>query len=553
MFIFAFNLMAVLPANAQVASPNSWVIYFNNKGNSNYSFSQPADFLSNRAIARRITHQIPIDSLDLPVHQPYIDSVAARGFQILNRSKWLNAISVFSTDSTLINSLSNLPFISQVLNVKIKINGGTPVEKWQEQTINNRSYIEPVYDPGSAFSYGPSLRQIAMLQGDLLHLSGHRGEGMLIAVIDGGFWNVGNNPAFDSLIQDGRLLSTYDFVERETNVFDDNNHGALVLSTMCANIPGQLIGTAPYAEYMLLRSEDVDTEYLIEEFNWVCAAEYADSAGADIINSSLGYTTFDNPMMNWTYNDMDGNTGIATRGATHAGEKGILVVNSAGNSGASSWYYIGVPADADQILAVGAVDSLEVITDFSSRGPSFDGRIKPDVCAMGKDVVLANNAGGIQTGNGTSFAGPIMAGMAACLWQSDPGISNQQLRQAILESCDQFSNPDHEKGYGIPDFGLAFSVLYGKSIERPGESLIISVGPNPTQNHIYVNFFSEDTQRFEVELCNLLGQVLQRESFHYRASSYNAVKFNLETLSEGVYVIKVNGKNIQSTQKIIKQ
>lgn len=538
---------------AQVASPNTWVVYFSNKGNTNYSFSSPANYLSSRAISRRLVHQITIDSLDLPVHQAYIDSVVARGFQVLNKSKWLNAISVFSNDSTLPATLANLPFVNQVVNVKIKLNGQGPVEKWQGETFENKKYIQPISSSQNSFSYGPSLRQINMLQGDLLHQGGYRGEGMLIAVLDGGFWNVNANPAFDSLIQSGRLLSTWDFVARNSNVFDDNNHGALVLSTMCANLPGMLIGTAPYAEYILLRSEDVDTEYLIEEFNWVCAAEYADSAGADIINSSLGYTTFDNTAMNWIYDDMDGNTSIASRGAYHASQKGLLVVNSAGNSGASTWYYIGAPADAKDILAVGAVDSMEVITGFSSRGPSFDGRVKPDVAAMGRDVVLASNGGGIQTGNGTSFASPIMAGMAACLWQSDPTLTNMQLRQAILESCDQFNNPDHEKGYGIPDFGIAFTVLNGKNLQPTGESMLVSIGPNPTLDYTDINFFSKDTQTIEVKLFDLFGKVLQEENLFYKAGSYHGIRLNLQSLEGGIYVVKVNGNGVQTTQKLIKQ
>jgi subtilisin family serine protease len=342
-------------------------------------------------------------------------------------------------------------------------------------------------------------------------------------------------------------------VSRNNNVFDDNNHGALVLSTMAANMPGMLVGTAPYAEYLLLRSEDVDTEYLIEEFNWVCAAEYADSAGADIINSSLGYTTFDNPAMNWIYDDMDGNTSIASKGAFQASQKGLLVVNSAGNSGASPWYYIGAPADAKDILAVGAVDSMEVITGFSSRGPSFDGRVKPDVAAMGRDVVLANNGGGIQTGNGTSFASPILAGMAACLWQSDPSLSNLQLRQAILESCDQYANPDFEKGYGIPDFSLAFTVLNGKNLQQPNETMLVSVGPNPTLSYTDINFFSKDTQTIEVKLFDLFGKLLQEKNLFYKGNSYNGIRLNIENLEAGIYVVKVIGKGVETTQKIVKQ
>jgi len=550
--LFVIPALSCINAYGQIASPNTWVVYFTNKGNTLFSLAQPTDYLSQRAISRRVNHQIQIDSLDLPVHQAYVDSVVARGFTLLNKSKWLNAISVFSTDSTLITSLNNLPFIEQIVNVKAK-NNSQPFEKWNEEVFSKKSFIQPIADPQNSFTYGPSLRQISMLQGDLLHANGFRGEGMLIAVLDAGFWNLNNNAAFDSLIQNGRLFSTWDFVEKNTDVFDDNNHGTSVLSTMASIIPGLLVGTAPYADYILLRTEDVDSEFLIEEFNWVCGAEYADSAGADILNSSLGYTTFDNPAMNYSYMDLNGINGIASRGAKKASEKGILVINSAGNSGSNSWFYIGVPADSDEILAVGAVDSLEVITNFSSRGPSYDGRIKPDVAAMGKDVVLANGNGGIQTGNGTSFSAPIMAGMAACLWQSNPNLTNMHLRQAIIESCDQFNNPDSEKGYGIPDFGIAFSILNGKKINQPKRNTQMVLSPNPCIAFTDLNLYSRDTQIINVSLFNAYGQLMQEEKLTYMGKSNTTLRLNLSELPAGIYMIDVNGLNIKTTQKIIKQ
>ena len=259
-----------------------------------------------------------------------------------------------------------------------------------------------------------------MLKGDILHNRDLKGKGKLIAILDAGFSRVDEMIAFEELFAENRILGTKDFVQRNNNVFDEHTHGMMVLSTMGAENKGQIIGTSPEASFWLLRTEDVDSENLIEEYNWLCAAEFADSVGADIINSSLGYTTFDDAGQNHTYTDMDGRTAPVSIAATIAAQKGMIVVNSAGNSGSGSWHFIGAPADADSILSVGAVDENADFAWFSSYGPSFDGRVKPTVVAQGRNTIVATSNNGTLTGNGTSFSSPIVAGLSACLWEAHP-------------------------------------------------------------------------------------------------------------------------------------
>lgn len=273
----------------------------------------------------------------------------------------------------------------------------------------------------NSFNYGQATGQTQMIAMDALHNLGYAGEGMLIALLDGGFLDANIMPSLDSVFSNNQVLATWDFVSNDANVYDDNWHGASVFSCIAANVPGEMVGTAPHAQFLLLRSEDVSSEYIIEEYNYAAAAEFADSAGADVIHSSLGYTKFDDASQDHTYADMNGNTAPATIAADLAAKKGIIVTSSAGNEGNSQWNYISVPADGDSVLAVGAVDQQAMYSSFSSNGPSADGRVKPDVAAVGGSTFLFMpfNPSVVQA-SGTSFSGPIIAGAAACLWQSWP-------------------------------------------------------------------------------------------------------------------------------------
>ncbi len=363
-----------------------------------------------------------------------------------------------------------------------------------------------------------------MLGGDLMHSKGFKGEGIIIAVIDAGFYNVDKLDIFSGL--QNQILGTYDFVDGDSNVYDDHTHGMMVLSTMAAKVG--LIGAAPEAQYILLRSEDVFSENLIEEFMWVTAAEYADSMGADIINSSLGYTTFDNVNQNHSYDDMDGKTTPISIGAGIACDKGIIVVNSAGNSGNSNWYYIGAPADNYDVLTVGAVDENKESASFSSHGPNVDGSIKPNIVAQGINVVVVNSNNEYITSNGTSFSSPLTAGMVACLWGAHSNKSANSIKEAIYKSSDKYLIPNNQFGFGIPDYYDAYYYLNSELLIPINESIVDDLN--------YVIYSIE-------------GKIIDSGKIYSNNISdfYRIVKPKIP----GLYIINLNSGTFELNKKII--
>ena len=425
-------------------APNKYFIAFTDKNSSPYSVSRPGEFLTQRAVGRREKQGIAIVENDIPVNQHYVDAIKKFNVGILTRSKWFNGVTVLCPDPAIIDSILLLPFVKRI-EKDVFFNNVTNYisnNKFISEEVSHEPFMQDVIpqvtvnNVNQAFNYGASFRQIHMLRGDSLHKMGYRGEGMVIAILDAGFYHADNLRAFDSLITNNQILGTKDFVYPGNNVYNEYEHGMEVLSCMGANLPGELIGTAPKASYWLLRSEDYYSENLIEEYNWVAAAEFADSAGADIINSSLGYTHFDNVAVSHTCNDMDGNTTPVTKGANMACGKGMIVVNSAGNYGGSAWKCLSAPADGYGALAVAAVDSNGIRASFSSTGEAAH-RIKPNVAAMGQAVVVSSTIGTITHSSGTSFSCPIIAGLAACLWQAAPGWSNNSILRAIELSGSQ--------------------------------------------------------------------------------------------------------------------
>jgi len=417
-----------------------YFVSFKNKANTTFSLNTPEEFLSQKTINKRELFAIPIDSTDLPVNIEYVTALQYAGVTIENKLKWFNGVVVSTFDNLLVETL-NHQFIDTIIGFGSWQNSKIVSEKWN---VN--------YD---VLDYGDAYNQLEMLGGNKLHEKGFAGEGMTIAVIDAGFYKVDELEFFADI--QNQILATYDFVDGNSNVYDDHTHGMMVLSTMGGK--GEMTGTAPEASYILLRTEDVFSENLIEEYMWVCAAEYADSAGADIINSSLGYTTFDDALQNHTYEDMDGETTPISIGAGIACSKGIIVVNSAGNSGSSSWHFIGAPADNFDVLSVGAVDENEEIASFSSYGPNADGALKPNVVAQGKNTVIISSSDTVRTGNGTSFSSPITAGMVACIWGAQPNQTPAAVKGAIYKSADRYLNPDDQFGYGIPNYYNAYQLL----------------------------------------------------------------------------------------------
>lgn len=449
------------------AQPGRYLVQFKDKAGTTFSLSAPGQYLSQRAIERRARYGIAIDSTDLPVNAWYLDSLRLSGtVTLLNISKWLNQVTIQTTDAAALEKIAAMPFVKNtsliapsapllpdIQNKFGRVNGS---ERFTPESTE-QSFI-------NYYSYGASSAQVKIHKGEFLHNLGFRGEGMQMAIIDAGFKNYLTLPTFDSIRNNNQILGTWDFVNNKASVNEEMAHGMQCLSTIAANIPGTFVGTAPKTSFYLYKTEDDSSEYPIEEHNYATALERADSVGADITSTSLGYTTFDNPAFNYTYADMDGNTSISARAADYAAAKGMLMIIAAGNEGGGLWNYLSTPADADSVLCVGAIDTFGNVAAFSGRGPSSDGQIKPSVTAVGQQAIVANQISGLpQPGNGTSFACPNMAGLATCLWQAFPEVSNMDIIGALQESATTFANPNNEGGYGIPDMKKAFVILLKKS------------------------------------------------------------------------------------------
>ena len=548
----AFIAMILLPAFVLGQVPVQHWVQFTDKDNTPFDVSQPLEFLSQRALDRRAIQKINILDNDLPVDPAYIQAVLDEGAVYLTHSKWFNSVTVIVPNQAMLSAIQNLPF---VLNSE-------PVGKkdGDKETINKFEFVEAEKSVAETHfnesNYGLGLNQIDMLGGISLHNQGFRGQGMLIAVLDGGFSNVDVFPAFDSLRANNRIVGGWDFVARDNSIYGDASHGMSVLSTMAANLPGEFVGTAPEASYLLFRTEDTSSELPVELDYWIAAAEFADSAGADIINSSLGYTTFDNSDFDFSYSDMNGDTIRGTRGADIAASKGILVVNSAGNSGDKPWQYIGAPSDGDSVLAIGAVTSEGFIANFSSEGLPSDNdiKIKPNVCAQGQQATIISGGGQVVTGNGTSFSGPIIAGMAACLWQiHKDSLTNMQIFHAIEASAHKFRNPDGFYGYGIPNFAKANLMLSGIDPDNVDESELFEISPNPFADQISGTFYSSSNQDVVIRLVNNLGQEVRR--FEKATDDFTAVEFSfsgLRSLTQGMYVLHIESDSGKYYQKMVK-
>jgi len=440
-----------------------YIIRFKDKGNNPFTLSNPSAFLSSRAIQRRTKYTIAIDSADLPVTPRYIDSIRLSGaVTILTISKWLNQVAIQTTDAAALNKINTFPFVISTNPVAAFAQpANDPVNKKLDAAGNFLPDEQTPQNPlGDYYNYGQSFGQVHLHNGEFLHNRGFRGEGMQLAILDAGFYHYLSLPTFDSIRNNNQVLGTWDFVAGNASVDEDHPHGMNCLSTIAANMPGVFMGTAPKTGFYLYRTEDAATEYPIEEQNWAAGIEKADSIGADLCSTSLGYSTFDNPAFNYSYANMDGNTTMIAKAADIAAKKGMLVLVAAGNEGTGSWHYITTPADADSVLTVGAVSINGVIGSFSSYGPSSDGQVKPGIAAVGVNAVIANTGNGQPTfGNGTSFACPNIAGLTTCLWQAFPEVNNIAIINTLQQSANRATNPDTRTGYGIPDMKKAFVML----------------------------------------------------------------------------------------------
>lgn len=489
--------LVVFQVNAQFSR---YTIQFRNKATSPFSLSNPAVYLSTKAITRRTTFNIAIDSADLPITPRYIDSVRLAGaVTILNKSKWLNQITIQTNDAAALSKINNLSFVQNVIGIAARLSNSLFPEK--DKYKLEKEIIPIIHNPSNLkveliqdfYNYGNTTNEIKLQNGQFLHNIGLRGENMLVAVLDGGFFQYKTLSSFDSMNLNNQVIQTWDFVSRDTNVNEDNSHGMSCLSTITGNIPGTFVGNAPKANVVLYRTEDVAGEYPIEEFNWVCGLEKADSIGASIASTSLGYTYFDNASLDYTYASMNGRTTIAARGGVFAHRKGLLLFSAMGNDGSNSWKYLSTPADLDSTIAVGAVTTAGVVGSFSSFGPSFDGRVKPEASAPGVNVFVQNANNTIGSGNGTSYACPKMAGLGTCLWQGFPEFNNYTIREAIIKSGSIFNTPNDRIGYGIPDMKKAFVFLLNRFAK------ITSATSTNCRTTLVWNSKDASTMKYEIE------------------------------------------------------
>lgn len=519
------------------AQEDAWV-YFTDKPDAAYYLANPLQMLSQKSLDRRAAQAISLDEKDVPVHEDYINIVAsATGITLMAKSKWLNSLHIRGNSND-INALLSLPFVQSVEFADKSLN----MQGRAAKAENSKSTVSK-FETMAEFSYGNSASQIQMLNGHLLHQQDYTGAGITIAILDSGFPGVNTAQPFQRLVQNNLILGTYDFVDRSFNVYDDHSHGTMVLSTMAGYVEGELTGTAPDAFYYLFRTEDAGSENPVEESYWVEAAEMADSLGVDVINTSLGYFAYDNPSCSYTYNDIDGQTAFITRGANIAFTRGMICVTSAGNTATSANPHIGVPADAFNTLTVGAVNSSETYAAFSSIGPSFDGRVKPDIMAQGVSAIISGTTGNISTSNGTSFSSPITAGLVACLWQALPDKTNAEILQIIKESADRYSSPNIQYGYGIPDFSLALQNALGIEKQSKAE---FALYPNPAYNEI--NIFLPTTEKANVSIFNNIGQLVIQQVVYKEKNS-----FSVEGLPAGVYFYKVNSGSVSRAGRLIKK
>lgn len=442
-------LLCMLSATAQ--KTYKYRVVLTDKTGTEYSIDRPQDFLSERALARRQRQQLPIDSTDLPVSRYYLEGLKNTGVSIVSVSKWNNTALVVVSDTMQMVPVKALPFVRSVRKVWTQPDSIPSRNLERKKEVTN--HVEKGTDP-----YGKGYQQIHIHGGDSLHAAGFDGKGMHVAVIDAGFYNVDHIKFFKKM----RLLGTRDFVNPQSDIYAENNHGMMVLSCMAARTSKVFVGTAPQASYWLLRSEDNDSEQPVEEDYWAAAVEFADSVGVDVINTSLGYYSFDDVSANYRYRHLDGHFSLMSHTASMIADKGMVLVCSAGNSGRGPWKKITPPADAEHVITVGALTRELVNTEFSSVGNTADGRVKPDAMAIGYRATVSGNDGTVSRANGTSFASPILCGVVACFWQACPWLTAKEVVKAVQQAGDRADYPDNIYGYGVPNLWKAYQQISGK-------------------------------------------------------------------------------------------
>ena len=463
----------------------------------------------------------------MPVSDTYLDELhAIDNVQVFFTTKWMNGVLVEMEEESK-NELAKLPFIENIAYVAPGKKLSSSLENgrkssMKKNTVSTEDGIE-------------TKAQNELIGVDAMHEAGYRGEGILVAVFDSGFDFIDKSPYYAHIFRNNKVKGTKDFVHGSSDVYQFDSHGSKVLSCIAAYQEGEYSGTAPESNLVLCVTEDIGSEYRIEEFNWLFAAEYADSIGVDIINSSVGYSYFEDDRMDYTYEDLDGKTTIISRAATFAASKGILVVSSVGNEGNNTWQYLNAPADADSVLAVGAVTYDLERSNFSSFGPTVDGRIKPDVSALGSWVKIVYKDE-VTYANGTSFSAPLVTGLAAGFWQANPDLTNMEVIQYLKITASQANEPDTLIGYGIPNFIKALNKV------KINEGDVVNkfvVFPNPVTNKRIIYFYIDSLAEHglaDLNFYDLKGSYIRSEEIHIN-NVFDPIEVDVSFLKPGSYII----------------
>jgi serine protease AprX len=527
-----------LPSILFAQKLNKYWLEFSDKNQSAFSIHQASDFLSPRALGRRANAGISIDETDLPVNSIYLNTLKINGLRIHGASKWLNGAAVIA-DSNQIKIAKTLPFVRSITFVGPHILPKNP--NFRRVRRANMS-VKGREETGEYFGYAGL--QLSLMNEHFLHFLGKTGQGKMVAVMDGGFINGDTLPFFDSLFCKNKILQGRDFVENDGSIFESASHGTAVLSVMAADLPGYFMGASPEATFVLMKTEDNAGEFPIEEINWVLGAEFADSIGADVLNASLGYTSFNDNSLSHNYLQLDGRTTLASRGAKIGAKKGMIICNSAGNEGDEPWHFIGAPADADGVIAVGGVQFSREKATFSSFGPTADGRLKPDLCAPAQMVIAAGiNGYDLTQQNGTSLASPLLAGSLAALWSAFPEKTSVEILDATYRSASQFKKPDNALGWGMPDFFAAWLDLKGFSTKlNPNSSILAKISvENEVEITCLESLFSRNST---VEFRSIDGVYFSKTKAVWSDAKFPETCFFLEKeMPRGAYQLRIVDQN----------
>lgn len=547
---FFFFLAFGFTAFGQSHYPGMFLISFTDKDQSPFLVSKPEQFLSERAIKRRFDASISIINQDIPVNSSYIDSIVSYGAKASFSSRWLNAVLIQMDDSLNMQEILNVSFVdSMQYMAPVK-----SIKRKKRSKQHNKRVETGAQQAKNKIHYGESADQLNLIGLTQMHDMQFLGEGVQIAVLDNGFRGVEKMDAFEHLFSNAQLLGTKEIANPGGDVFKAGNHGTYVMTTMAAYESDVLVGSAPGASYWLIHTEDNDYEYPIEEFNWAIGAEFADSAGVDIITSSLIYSTFDESSLNHNHSQLDGKTAIISRAAQTATEKGILVFNSAGNDAVKAWHKIAFPADARDVMTIGAVNMEGVYAPFSSVGYTSDGRVKPNICAVGQGTKsISPITGEIVAINGTSFSNPTIAGAAAVLLQANPDATMEEIREAMQQSASQSNYPDSLLGFGIPNFYLAHILLNNKDVSRMNEESGFTLMPNPFVNDLFILYNVTDSQGVDIQVFDISGKLMFEEKNIPSVAGVNIMKIEkVNTLSQGMYLFVMQIGNKKYTKKMVK-